>query len=288
MASSLAVRIGIGATLGGTFLGLLALDHATGTGWGAIALVTLLVAAGLREFALLAGGDGEVPARPLVLAGAGYVLLRGLGHVLDERFHLLEAPLVVLLAYRVAFGALRGAPAQRRFRGLASAALGFFYVAWLGGFALSARFHAPPGGPAVGEAAFFYLVAIAKGTDIFAFFVGKAFGRTKFIPAVSPGKTTAGFVGALLGAVLITCAFSLWTNLGALLPLPLAPGAGILLCLVVVSGDLIESFFKRSVEVKDSARLLPEFGGVLDVIDSVLAVAPAVYFLLLILERLPT
>ena len=106
---------------------------------------------------------------------------------------------------------------------------------------------------------------------------------------MSPGKTTAGFVGAVAGGALITSAFAAWSPVGALLPLALAPGAGVLLALVVISGDLIESFIKRSVAVKDSAKLLPGFGGVLDIVDSVMIAAPAVYglFFLLSLRAAP-
>ena len=63
--------------------------------------------------------------------------------------------------------------------------------------------------------------------------------------------------------------------------MPLSPGVGIVMALVGISGDLIESFIKRSVEVKDSAQLLPNFGGVLDIIDSILIASPPVFFLLI-------
>ena len=105
------------------------------------------------------------------------------------------------------------------------------------------------------------------------------------MPSVSPGKTGAGFVGAVIGGVVITAGFARFTAIGELMPMPLVPGIGILMALIVISGDLIESFVKRSVEVKDSANLLPNFGGVLDIVDSVLIAAPPVYFTLYALAR---
>ncbi|MCW8139094.1 MAG: phosphatidate cytidylyltransferase [Planctomycetota bacterium] len=282
MADSVKVRTAIGACLIAAIVGLLTLDNWTGHGWGVIILCTALTAAGLREFALMASVVGPIPRRSLVVAGAAYTALKGLGYEVDPRLHLLLAPLAVGYAYAVFFACLRGAPSLERLQGLAATALGFFYIPFLGGYALEARF----ADPSVGQAAFFYVVAIAKGTDICAYFTGKALGRTKVVPSVSPGKTQAGFVGAVVGAALITCAFSAWSSLGTVIPLPLAPGVGIVMSLVVISGDLIESFMKRSAAVKDSAKLLPGYGGVLDVVDSVVIAAPVVVWTLALLRRM--
>jgi len=289
VADSIKVRTAIGLTLIAAITGLLAVDHYTGHGWGVIILAVALVAGGAAEYARMVRGTCPVPARALILASTGYILLKGAGYELAPWLGTLALPFALAAGYGVLFLHLRGAPSQERFRGLAAASFGFLYLPILGGFALDARF-LPGGGHLgadagvdpmrLGEAAFFYIVAIAKGTDICAYFAGKLLGRTKVVPSVSPGKTVAGFVGALAGGVLITGLFSAFSSLGALVALPLVPGVGIVMALVVISGDLVESFLKRSVEVKDSANLLPNFGGVLDVIDSVVFAAPVVYYLL--------
>jgi phosphatidate cytidylyltransferase len=282
MADSVKVRTTIGAILIAAIVGLLSLDHWTGHGYGVIILATSLTAAGLLEFTRMVAPMGPGPAASLVLAGAAYTAAKGLGYELDARLHQALAPIAIVYAYALFFAALKGAPTLPRFQGLCAAAFGFFYIPYLGGFALDARFE----DPSVGEAAFMYVVAIAKGTDICAYFAGKSFGRTKVVPSVSPGKTTAGFVGAVVGGALITCAFARWSSLGGLLPLPLAPGVGIVMALVVISGDLIESFMKRAAAVKDSAKLLPGFGGVLDVVDSVIIAAPVVAWTLHLARRM--
>lgn len=291
MADSIKVRIGIGACLIAAITGLLALDHATGRGFGVIALAVALVAAGLWEFARMAaravgepaaGEPVPVPLGGLLVAGVAYMAFKGLSYELHPAAGPLVVPLALTAAYALFFACLRGAPSLTRFRGLCVTCFGFFYVAVLGGFALDVRFLER--GP-LGEAGFFFVISIAKGTDIFAYFAGKLLGRTKVVPSVSPGKTVAGFVGALVGGVTITGLFVVYSSLGRLIPLPLVPGVGILLALVVIMGDLIESFIKRGAEIKDSANLLPNFGGVLDVIDSVLIAAPAVYYVLRALEE---
>lgn len=288
MADDVRVRTAIGAVLIAAIVGLLVLDHATGRGLGVVCLCVCLNAAGLLEFARMAGPTAPIAAGPLVFAGAAYTAAKGLGL---ERFAMglggewgwwLHLPVALAWAYGVGFACLRGAPSPERFRGLAAGVLGFCYIPFLGGFALDVRFSSPD----YGAAAFFYVVAIAKGTDICAYFAGKSLGRVKLVPSVSPGKTRAGFVGAVVGAVGITAAFAHFSALGQVLPWPLVPGAGIVMALVVISGDLIESFIKRSVEVKDSAKLLPGFGGVLDIVDSVIIAAPVVYGGLWALERL--
>lgn len=272
----------MGAVLIASISGLMLLDGLTGHGWGVIALGALLVFGGTIEMGRMLAPHTPIPARCLAVTGALFTVLRGAAHELDPRLGLLLLPIALTVGGVLCFGCLRGSPSLPRLYGLAMGILTFVYLPLVGGFAVDVRFLDPQ----VGPAAFFYLVSIAKGTDICAFFAGKAFGRVKLVPGVSPGKTTAGFVGAVAGAALITVLFSLFTSLGRWLPLPLAPGVGILMALVVIAGDLIESFLKRAVEVKDSASLLPGYGGVLDVIDSVIAAAPPTYYLLLIARQL--
>jgi CDP-diglyceride synthetase len=282
VADSLKVRTVIGLCLIGAISALMYGDHATGHGYGAIVLCAALTGGGLLEYGRMARNAGPVQDRVLLGFGVLYTLLKGLGYELDERLHLLLPAVAIAFAYTVFFRLLRGSPSMDRYQGMTATAFGFFYIPFLGGFALDVRFLDVAG---VGAPGFYYVIAIAKGTDIFAYYFGKLMGRRKIVPSVSPGKTGAGFVGAVIGGAVITCGFQATTAIGDLLPLALAPGVGVLMALIVISGDLIESFLKRSVQVKDSANLLPNFGGVLDIIDSVLIAAPPVFFLFQALER---
>jgi len=268
-------RVWIGSILIVAVVGLLSIDKLTGHGYGAIALVTCLGSAGLIEFSRLVKPLPTTSAG-LAISGGGYLVLLGLGFELDPRLHAWLVPWCLVWLYALFFWQFRGAPSPTRYHGLGLTVLGFVYVALLSGFTLELRFL----GPEVGPSAFFYAIAMAKGTDICAFFAGKAFGKKKLVPSVSPGKSTAGFYGAVAGGALVTVLFCALSPLGKLIPLSLAPGVGMLLSLVVISGDLIESVFKRSAEVKDSASLLPGFGGVLDIVDSVMIVAPAIVYTL--------
>lgn len=117
--------------------------------------------------------------------------------------------------------------------------------------------------------------------DIGAYFFGRAFGKRKLAPAVSPGKSWAGLYGGLIVSLLVALGCGLALGLdGSRLPLFLLAAAGIVLFSVV--GDLTESMFKRSAGIKDSSNLLPGHGGVLDRIDSLTAALPlfALLFLL--------
>ncbi len=126
-----------------------------------------------------------------------------------------------------------------------------------------------------------WVLLVTKSSDIGAFFTGKAIGRHKLIFWLSPGKTWEGLVGGLVLAGLVGMATT-W-------PLAwLAPGetpapleglyAGALFALVGTVGDLMASLIKRDAGVKDSGQSLPGFGGVLDVIDSPLLVAPFAFW----------
>ena len=122
------------------------------------------------------------------------------------------------------------------------------------------------------------LTAITAASDSGAYFSGKALGKHKLCPHISPGKTVEGFVGGMICGTAVATAMA-----AALLPeqnlLTLALAALLLACLGVV-GDLTESVMKRATGSKDSGTLLPGHGGFLDRLDSMIFCAPALYYLI--------
>jgi phosphatidate cytidylyltransferase len=134
-----------------------------------------------------------------------------------------------------------------------------------------------------------YLIVVVKASDVGAYFVGSSIGRHKMFPRISPGKTWEGLAGGLASGILasavcfwflrgrVTCTGSV--EFGKLtLSFFHAWILGGLLAGIGVIGDLVESLLKRSAGLKDSGRLFPGMGGILDVLDSLLFAAPALYF----------
>ncbi len=274
-------RIAVGLTLLGVLGALIYGDHVSGRVLGLGFLQALLTTWGCVEIAKLLRHAGA-PANTglLVVTCVALNACQILGHELPSpALESLDAPIAVLFLFALFFPALLGTPDRSKFLGISGTVFGLVYSWFLGHYVLRLRYL-----PGIGESAAYYAILVSKGSDVFAYFTGKALGRTKLIPNVSPGKTTAGFVGGLAGAVIITAAFSHWSPLGTVLPLGFALPVGIILGLVSIAGDLIESYFKRSAELKDSARLLPTFGGILDVTDSILTAGPATYYVIALLQ----
>ncbi len=123
------------------------------------------------------------------------------------------------------------------------------------------------------------VLSIAWVADIAAYFTGRAFGKHKLAPAVSPGKTWEGVGGAVLGVLLFGFAVGPWPGV--------SPWAWalvlVLLTGVSVVGDLFESLLKRLAGIKDSSQLLPGHGGILDRVDSLTAILPVSACFLLLL-----
>jgi phosphatidate cytidylyltransferase len=122
-------------------------------------------------------------------------------------------------------------------------------------------------------------LALIWFADIAAYFVGKAFGKHKLAPRVSPGKTLEGAAGGVLAGVVWVLASSyLDGSFGAVLkqiwPLWAVVAIAAFLAVISIVGDLFESLLKRRAGVKDSSQLLPGHGGVYDRIDALLPVAP--------------
>jgi phosphatidate cytidylyltransferase len=107
--------------------------------------------------------------------------------------------------------------------------------------------------------------------DSAAYFVGRAWGKRRLAPAISPGKSWEGAAGGLIGAALYAIIIAFFTERGAWLAFV---ATAVLLGMVSIVGDLFESAVKRQAGVKDSGNLLPGHGGVLDRIDSATATLP--------------
>lgn len=137
-----------------------------------------------------------------------------------------------------------------------------------------------------GESLLLYVLVITFTAEIAALFLGWSFGHVAPAPLLSPNKTMAGYVSAMLTSIGVSFAFPhllrLWSNV----PFPLEGNelllCGFLLGVVGAIGDLFESFLKRCHNVKDAGRLLPGWGGLLDRVDGVLFNVPFVYYYLLL------
>lgn len=115
------------------------------------------------------------------------------------------------------------------------------------------------------------LLGLVWSCDTGAYFIGRAFGRRKLHPQVSPGKTIEGFVGGIVIAAFVTAALG-WLVVG--LPAPIGLLAGAVTAAIAQGGDVAKSLLKRAADRKDSGNLFPGHGGMLDRVDSLLFAAP--------------
>jgi phosphatidate cytidylyltransferase len=141
------------------------------------------------------------------------------------------------------------------------------YLGLLSSFVLAVRLD-------FGLWALLMFVFVVKSADIGAYASGSLFGRHRFSPVISPGKTWEGMAGAAVVAMFVAVLFARFCDIMAWLP---AAIFGLLFAFIGQAGDLAESMLKRDAGQKDSAAVVPGFGGVLDIVDSPLAAAPFAY-----------
>ncbi|MFH1856703.1 MAG: phosphatidate cytidylyltransferase [Candidatus Omnitrophota bacterium] len=149
---------------------------------------------------------------------------------------------------------------------------GVFYVSCLLSFLLKI-FVLPHGNLFI-----FFLLVVTKMGDVAAYIGGSRFGKHLLIKRISPKKTVEGAVFAFITTLLLSCASKIYLPQIPLVHLFLL---GIFLSILGQVGDLSESLIKRNCQIKDSGNLIPGFGGVLDLVDSILFAAPALYFYLI-------
>ena len=164
------------------------------------------------------------------------------------------------------------------FTGWAWMMAGILYVGWLLSYLVALRLE--PGTAAFPDNGrnFVFLALFATfGSDIAAYFIGKAIGKHKLAPRISPGKTWEGAIAGIFGAVIISLLFKLPTPLQVPLSYWQAMLLGVLVSVFGQIGDLAESLLKRNSGVKESGNLMPGHGGLLDRMDSVLFAGVVVY-----------
>jgi phosphatidate cytidylyltransferase len=265
--------------------------------WPLAALLAVASALAAWEFFRIARAAGSSPIGDLGTALAGLLPLAVHAHFLGLfRIRPSHAAIVLLaiLATTIWARGVRGRPLTAA----AVTVLGVLYTGGLLSFAYSLRYHdtvryydALPGGAGVrlagvavspGGVLLLMPVLLTWATDIGGFFVGRAVGGRKLIPAVSPSKTVAGAIGGLVASIVVG-----WLAVRFVLR-PVAQLAfsplGTIVFGVVVSvaaqvGDLFESLLKREAGVKDSSALIPGHGGVLDRFDSLFFALPTAQLL---------
>jgi phosphatidate cytidylyltransferase len=234
-------------------------------GWWLFALVLPAALLALHEFFAM-----TKPLRPIPLAG--YTGIAGLLVAVQDG-DLLWAIAALLATLALAFllkglAATLGSPTV-------SVGVTLLGTAWIGfglGCVLLLR-DTPEFGFVVSLAVLLAIFA----DDTAAYFGGRALGRHKLAPAISPGKTWEGFVFGTLAAVLVVFV-ALYEDRDAFLTIGESLLLGAVVAVAAPLGDLFESMLKRDMGVKDSGRLLAGHGGVLDRIDAILFAFPAAYF----------
>ncbi|MDD5432770.1 MAG: phosphatidate cytidylyltransferase [Candidatus Omnitrophica bacterium] len=244
----------------GIIFGVIFVDWLTGV------FVTIFIAFSLYEFFTMLEKKGLHPYKYVgILIGVIIPLSMVMRFELTKSWELLFAVVLLLFLFLMQF---RRRKNQGAVVDISTTIFGILYVSWFFSFLIKIRYL--PGGLGLLGA----VLLITKSGDIGAYLVGSRFGKTPFVPRISPKKTVEGVVGGLifscLGALISRPFLNVNTEKLILL--------GLLFGVLGQLGDLSESLLKRDCGVKDSGKILPGMGGVLDEIDSLIFTAPVFYF----------
>jgi phosphatidate cytidylyltransferase len=289
MEQSLKNRLTFGPMmLGGLFL-LLWLDHAAqqwththvhGIGLAILLLIILPIAT--VELAMMFTAERIRPYRVLTIIAASSLVLHGFCTQFDWFRPIASSSLAYVVVFVMLAAALTRAldkQTEGAIHRMAGTVLSTMYLGGLGWFLIALRVkhgHHLNGSTGI----ILFILLVVKFTDIGAYFGGRATGKHKLIFWLSPGKTWEGLGWGLLTAAAVGAIFSHFVRPHDYsFPWWKAALFGAVIGGIGQLGDLLESLMKRDAEVKDSGRLVPGFGGILDIIDSPLLAAPFAYLM---------
>jgi phosphatidate cytidylyltransferase len=232
--------------------------------WLFFAVVSLVIVLGSIEFSKLA--KSNLVLKFLIIFFAWLICLSSF------KPEWLDINLIIFLSICLPFliEILRRKP-DSAFFNVSSVLLGIFYIGWLFGRHLILLRQMPDGRNLI-----FLLAGITWSGDIGAYLIGMFFGKHKIIPAISPGKSLEGYIAGIVLSCITALIIShfllpeIWIVHIIIL--------GIGLTIIGQIGDLAESMLKRSAKVKDSGKLMPGHGGILDRCDSMMFITPALYY----------
>jgi phosphatidate cytidylyltransferase len=258
--SDLAMRVASAVVIFGLFLGSLLLG-----GWWFAAFVILAMIVSTGEFYATVRSE-EI--RPLALFGLLGVVFMGVGAQLTG------AAAIAGWAAAFAVVTILFLTLSPRRQPLEDASITIGGMVWVGLLSFAVLIDQGPHPVAY----ILFVVLIVAANDTGAYFVGRALGRRKLSPVISPKKTWEGLIGGFIAGLVIAsilATFPAWETIG----IAKALVAGAVVGLTAPLGDAVESMVKRSLGVKDMGSVLPGHGGMLDRIDGFLFVVPAIYFL---------
>ncbi len=281
------IRIPIGLGLLATIAGLAALDYYTKTCFATVIVLAFLTLGAMAEFFNILSKRNYNSYKIFALIGAGIGIFL---HILASKNYGIGVPMILEI-YNVMFigflimGILLNVEQENVLENTFCTLFGLFYLYFTLCYMVKIRLLGID--PNIGLIYLLLTVLVSKSMDIGGYLVGKAFGKHKLFPSVSPKKSWEGFLGGILLAIAVTFGlreyfpileklFSIWHVLVY----------SILMGVLSIWGDFAESLVKRRCQVKDSNDLIPEFGGILDMMDSMTFTAPFSYYFLMFIGGL--
>lgn len=275
----LQTRISFGTAMLAAFFLILYLDHFFNTDIFLGCTSLFLGIVGLLEFYKIVKDDDITPLKiPGLICGILIFFNVWISARAEQpgQFNLLNTGTLVILVFLVFFIQGFKGNLTDTLKNISVTIFGVLYVFFLLSFVM-AILHMPGGN---GVYDFLFVVLVSKVADIGGYLFGRKFGKHKMTPNVSPKKSVEGLIFGLFLSIAVAWLLSYFTDKWILPWQWLTPFALLVSC-AGVFGDLAESLIKRGVKVKDAGSCVPEFGGVLDIIDSLLISMPVAYYLLI-------